>query len=1116
MATSDDFNIIKKELDNITKDKRYDIMGITIHCYGKWYDLTAQYGGYERVNNINLETPDYGFNYAFDEYDTVQEIDPNFVADPFLKNKLTYIAQNKFMNEPIKTTISVCIFIDANHDYEVTEKRLIRFLAYLLNKYKLTPNDIWRGFDLSKEDLSPLHYLDKDIFSKLLDQVTACYASEYSDDSQTDSDSSNDNIENKIYEYESPFKDKLSEGQTVDQYIKDFYNRYRNNPEEYAKDFEPWDKSDKDAITDNKNAKVDVKTKIYKTKNTLQYSVKEVVNPLPHCYKPYDFMDGMESTEKTYVEPIYPDLISPPGASITIADGESKAAIVNDSNTPITVEEFEKRQKTFSLNDFSNVKKETKGRPINTDEPYPVDEQIQKLEEHYPKVKIDKTKYSFAEDNHPGSELGPIAMANFNMCYDMINEVSKRTEQRLVKIENILSTVTRNAFRMSSRVNINCVYYGGQSVYSGKYKCIRCLRDNRIDDGAVVSMDQCLCCTRYEPIIGQVYAILDEAGSNVSQVVDDLQMSYQTIEEYNTLNNVNKYASSPKKADLLNDSYKVPKAFRDTLWADTDSEMIKKRQEREKVSIASAEIIAESGGIFDTFSKNGIVSEEEKQISQEKTNNVLNKRNEKISFQYEDFKDYLDPKLQNVVILDKHNIQMTIEEYLVQNKYDILSELIPQLENESDSKEYKDENGNKISKDDYISLVKKKFRESYVNDIYFNGFKMDWVPTQLETQKPIINEYTVEKIQNGNVAYKSDVETRREIFKNNKTSADKYEQIEFNIEDYMLSGFGSSSGSGSTSGNGTFNLSGSEARNKILEYAKHAVDLCSAGKAWYSMPERLSHDGKTGSGGKEYWDCSSLAGWCYQKAGFSSISESDTTYTEYPQCKSGANGKLIPIANESEAIPGDLIFFSHSPGSDIENVVVNTIHHVAIYKGNGMMYEAKGSNYGIVESPISGRDAFAFGRPSDLIEADSKASSSSSNLIEFTKSWEGFVSTWDHSSKYGAIGYGTDASGDVGSRLKKQGVTSCTKEEATEWLKEELDAWAEQIKKKAGGANLSQYALDCMTDICYQWGNQQWGILKLLCSGDIDGAKSKIRSLGYARRDNARCDILDGHYTLNP
>ncbi|MBY7007852.1 C40 family peptidase [Clostridium botulinum] len=141
----------------------------------------------------------------------------------------------------------------------------------------------------------------------------------------------------------------------------------------------------------------------------------------------------------------------------------------------------------------------------------------------------------------------------------------------------------------------------------------------------------------------------------------------------------------------------------------------------------------------------------------------------------------------------------------------------------------------------------------------------------------------------------------------------------------------------------------------------------------------------------------------------------------------------------------------------------------------------------------------------------------SAQYVELVKDLEGFVSSWDNSSSTGAIGYGTDANGDVGKRLKDQGVTSCTESQATEWLKEELNNWVDEVKKRCDNKDikLNQYCFDCMVDICYQWGNQKWSILDLLASGDIEGAKAKIKRFGYPRRDNARCNMLDGKYIVN-
>ena len=41
-----------------------------------------------------------------------------------------------------------------------------------------------------------------------------------------------------------------------------------------------------------------------------------------------------------------------------------------------------------------------------------------------------------------------------------------------------------------------------------KYKCIRCMRDDRVNDGQVMQIDQCLSCTRYEPIFGNLIIVI--------------------------------------------------------------------------------------------------------------------------------------------------------------------------------------------------------------------------------------------------------------------------------------------------------------------------------------------------------------------------------------------------------------------------------------------------------------------------------------------------------------------------------------------------------------------------------------------------------------------------------
>ena len=109
-----------------------------------------------------------------------------------------------------------------------------------------------------------------------------------------------------------------------------------------------------------------------------------------------------------------------------------------------------------------------------------------------------------------------------------------------------------------------------------KYKCIRCLRDDRVHDGATVTMDQCLTCTRYEPIIGQIYDILDETGFNGSAILDDMQMSYMSLGDFKNLNNVEKRSSRYSYINTNKKEKNKPKSLIDE-WQAAD----KKAKEKE-------------------------------------------------------------------------------------------------------------------------------------------------------------------------------------------------------------------------------------------------------------------------------------------------------------------------------------------------------------------------------------------------------------------------------------------------------------------------------------------------------------------------------------------------------
>ena len=118
---------------------------------------------------------------------------------------------------------------------------------------------------------------------------------------------------------------------------------------------------------------------------------------------------------------------------------------------------------------------------------FPVDLKIEEMESHQPKVKF------YRIETHTDGEPGAYAAL---MLSDLI-------EKRLVHLENNFATIMRLLFRLGARIHVNCVYWGGTTPHTQKYKCIRCMRSDRVNDGKLVQIDQCLYCTRYEPVFGQ-------------------------------------------------------------------------------------------------------------------------------------------------------------------------------------------------------------------------------------------------------------------------------------------------------------------------------------------------------------------------------------------------------------------------------------------------------------------------------------------------------------------------------------------------------------------------------------------------------------------------------------
>lgn len=105
-----------------------------------------------------------------------------------------------------------------------------------------------------------------------------------------------------------------------------------------------------------------------------------------------------------------------------------------------------------------------------------------------------------------------------------------------------------------------------------------------------------------------------------------------------------------------------------------------------------------------------------------------------------------------------------------------------------------------------------------------------------------------------------------------------------------------------------------------------------------------------------YYDCSSLAYYSWKEAGIDISFGGATTAAAEAQGLESANKNV----SYNDIQPGDLIFYSYTKNGRYKN-----ISHVAVYVGNGMVVEAKGTAYGVTYNEVPNLDDIVVvGRPS--------------------------------------------------------------------------------------------------------------------------------------------------------
>ena len=702
------------------------------------------------------------------------------------------------------------------------------------------------------------------------------------------------------------------------------FNKFWQLIDLVAGEHEPYDKglisASDAAITPNDRLGALTTTFTTNNENVFHFNVIESgPGSNHHCVKAADELNYIITPTDLRVEPIYPDLIIPPQFTTSGYDSNSENSIPLSQLTEIEGKEFLTKQLSFDYEILKDMKKETNKcfGPVNFMDPYPTDDKIEELEQHFPKVFIDEIEAQLYSCNHPGCPIGQPMAKNFAMLSDAVMNQSQRVEKRLVRLENILSTIMRNQARLSSRVNINCVYYGGQSTYAGKYKCIRCMHDDRINDGAIVTLDQCLNCTRYEPILGQVYQILDETGYNGSIILDDMQMSYSDLETFKRLNIQSE--QSPKYNFIsANDDALTKKPEKDLieLWKEANKEAYIKTLPQK--SNLEAELTEK-----DKMVNSYIPPEEDVKDANNETTGL----------------EVVEQEVAESITESSYVFRMNWNETFLNSQ-------------QPDTKQYPVEG---------IIMRFKKQEGDYSYNEELN---------ELDPEKDID---AIEDIQ-------KQLKLINGIWTDTREASDTMQVNKYSSENFYFDGFAEmkASGSGVPGQNG---LGSAECRKKICEMAETIVKECDDGKAWYSQTNRTYDYNKPGyHNGKKAYDCSGFVSCCYLHAGLKSMYAKSCSNGTLMDEIVNNHGEMWLLNDEglSKAKPGDVLVTASKNVSESDMGKKVDIDHAMIYMGDNTIAHAANSKKGIVKEKIEDwRKAKSFFvRPKDLIDADEAAANS--------------------------------------------------------------------------------------------------------------------------------------------
>ena len=475
-----------------------------------------------------------------------------------------------------------------------------------------------------------------------------------------------------------------------------------------------------------------------------------------------------------------------------------------------------------------------------------------------------------------------------------------------------------------------------------------------------MTLDQCLNCTRYEPILGQVYQILDETGLNASIILDDMQMSYSDLYAMQQLNMGTLRSPQYDYVEVSGDkNCKKPEKTRIDIWKEANKEaFLKKKEDESKLKEETTETIIE-----------GDTPTTDVELTEEELRQILNTQDETLT--EDELRDMLSKTPTNDMSVGDKTVSV-------------------------------DDNGNvKVKKVENVSNIKET---DYI-------FRMDWNQTYFNQQEADVKTYPAEGIIarykkiDPDVDYETylqelDPELDKDVIEDvhkemsllggqwvdTREEAETMQINKYSSENFYFDGFAEMKAMVTAAGssNGGAGGLGAECRSKIVEMAAKIVADYDAGKAKYCQsPRTVQYDKPQSSGGKVCYDCTSMVSCCYHHAGLKSMYDKS--------CSGGSliaeivnNGGQMWLLNDeglSKAKPGDVVLKANSKVSQSDMGSKIGTSHAMVYVGDGKISHASSSKSGIktedLKSSFRWKDGkHFFVRPKDLIDADARAAAS--------------------------------------------------------------------------------------------------------------------------------------------